>query len=157
MKNMASWLISIFIVMFWVFRVIVAYMFAMGFESVFKPIDLNTEIIVLFVSFTSILFIFKRKLFGGILYAASYGYYFGLNAYNGVKKIIEEPNNIQGGAEIFVSIIAIGLAISILIDLLFNKNRNEFKDNKNTYWFYKNKKYDRNLDERADKNQYRLR
>ena len=30
MKNLFSWLVSIFIVMFWIFRVIITYISAMG-------------------------------------------------------------------------------------------------------------------------------
>ena len=61
MKNLFSWLVSIFIVMFWIFRVIITYMFAMGFEYSVKPFDMNTEVILLFISFIAILFIFRRK------------------------------------------------------------------------------------------------
>ena len=61
MKNLFSWLVSIFIVMFWIFRVIITYMFAMGFEYAIKPFDLNTEVILLFITFIAILLIFRRN------------------------------------------------------------------------------------------------
>ena len=54
------------------------------------------------------------------------------------------------------SFVAIILAISILLDLLINRDRHQSSDNKDTFWFYKNDKYDRQLDERADKNHYRI-
>ena len=155
MKKMASWLITIFIVMFWTFRLIVTFMDSMGLETVFKPMDMTTEMIVLFVSFVSILFIVKRSLFGGILYAVSYGYYFGINAYNGAMRMVNNPSSMQGAMDVFVSLVAMILVISVVLDLALNKDRHESKDDKNTHWFYKNEKYDRVLDERADKNQYR--
>lgn len=161
MKNMASWLITIFIVTFWIFRLVVAFLASMAVETGFNPIDMMTEIIVLFVSFFCILLIIKRNIIGGILYAIVYGYYFGITAFNGIMNIINAKGisnlYIQGGMEILISLVAIFLAIFIVADLAFNKDRAEEKDNKNTHWFYKNKKYERKLDERADKNQYRTR
>ena len=49
MKNLSSWLIVMFILMFWLFRVIVAITGSMGLEFVTKPINNNVEIILLFV------------------------------------------------------------------------------------------------------------
>ena len=52
---------------------------------------------------------------------------------------------------------AIGILIPLvaLIDVLLDKNRKLNPTDKKTDWFYKNKDYDRKLDERADKNNYR--
>ena len=156
MKNLFSWLVSIFIVMFWIFRVIITYMFAMGFEYAIKPFDLNTEVILLFITFIAILLIFRRKLIGGIIYFVAYLYYFGGYAFNSIKSIIDSGGNTDIYLSTLSSVIAVILACCILYDLIFNRDRNELKDDKNTYWFYKNKKYDRKLDERADKNQYKI-
>lgn len=55
---------------------------------------------------------------------------------------------------------AIGILISFsnMISLLTNKNRanTSGKKIKKTDWFYKNEQFDRQMDERADKNNYRL-
>ena len=155
MKKMSSWLITIFIVMFWGFRVIVAFTSSMSLDFPIKPIDLNIEMVSLFITFAAILLIVKRKLIGAIIYAGVNIYYFGTYAY---KFISESGNNvsIDSMPDLFVAMIALVLAVSILLDLALNKDRHEGKDNRDTYWFYKNKKYDRELDERADKNQYRL-
>ena len=51
MKKLSSWLIVMFILMFWLFRVIVAITGSMGLEFVTKPINNNVEIILLFVVF----------------------------------------------------------------------------------------------------------
>ena len=54
-----------------------------------------------------------------------------------------------------VSLIGVVLPLAVLIDLLLDKQRKANpKDNK-TDWFYKNKDFDRKLDDRADKNNYR--
>ena len=47
------------------------------------------------------------------------------------------------------------LAIAAIFDVLLDKSRKANPVDKNTDWFYKNKDYDRKLDERADKNNYR--
>ena len=155
MKKMSSWLITIFIIMFWAFRLIVAFASSMELNFPIKPIDLTVEMISLFVTFFAILLIVKRSLIGGIIYAATNIYYFGTYAY---KFISESGSSVSIDAvpDLFMAMVALILAVAILMDLALNKDRHEGKDNKDTYWFYKNKKYDRELDERADKNQYRL-
>ena len=42
------------------------------------------------------------------------------------------------------------------LDILVNKNRSLGKDNKSGDWFYKNEAFDREFDERADRNQYKF-
>ena len=45
--------------------------------------------------------------------------------------------------------------MAVLLDLLLDKNRKENPKDKKTDWFYKNEEFDRKLDDRADKNNYR--
>ena len=47
------------------------------------------------------------------------------------------------------------LPLITLIDIAVNKDRMGTSEDKKTVWFYGNKEYDRQLDERADKNNYR--
>ena len=42
-----------------------------------------------------------------------------------------------------------------MIDILIEKSKTKKPMDKQTDWFYKNEAYDRQMDERADKNQYR--
>lgn len=157
MKNMASWLITIFIVMFWIFRFVACYTYSMGTDIGFRPFDMMTEIIVLFITFVSILLIISRKRIGGIIYLATNGFYFGSDAINGIMNIVKGgTNTMDEYNSILVSMVAIILGICTVMDLLINKDRAQGKDNKDTFWFYKNNKYERKLDDRADKNQYRI-
>ena len=55
----------------------------------------------------------------------------------------------------FISLIAIALPSIALFDILLDRNRMKNPVDKKTDWFYKNEQYDRKLDERADKNNYR--
>lgn len=78
MKNLSSWLLVMFMFMFWVFRVIVAFQaqYEKDFGG-FITFNYIVEIILLFVVILCMILILRRKLLGGILYLASYGYYFG--------------------------------------------------------------------------------
>ena len=50
MKNLSSWLIVMFMIMFWAFRIIVALNGSMGTEFMVKPYDNTVEIVLLFVA-----------------------------------------------------------------------------------------------------------
>ena len=53
----------------------------------------------------------------------------------------------------FFSVIGVVLALVVMIDFLADHVKQP--EQKNTDWFYENKEYDRKLDSRADKNNYR--
>lgn len=156
MKNLSSWLIVMFILMFWMFRILVAINGTMGMDFFVKPIDNNIEVILLFVVLLCVPFIFKRKLIGAIIYLISYGWYFGRGLIENVMQIISgETLSIDTYMSMFIALIAITLPIVAVFDILLDKNRMKNPVDKQTDWFYKNEQYDRKLDERADKNNYR--
>ena len=156
MKSLRSWLIVIFILMFWAFRVIVAITGSMGSDFLVKPIDTNIEIALLFVVLLCVPFIFKRNLLGAIVYLGVYGWYFGRGLVENVIKIINnETLTLSTYTEMFFALIGIILPLVALIDILIDRAQMKNPINKETDWFYKNEDYDRKLDERADKNNYR--
>ena len=63
--------------------------------------------------------------------------------------------NLGAYANLFVSVIGMILAIAVMMDLVMDKSRKANPKDKKTDWFYTNSQYDREIDERADKNQYR--
>lgn len=156
MKNLSSWLITIFVMMYWLFRVVVAITGSMGIDFVVSPINTNIEIALLFIVLICIPFIFKRKLLGAIVYLGAYGWYFGRGLIENILKIINnETLSMQTYTEIFFALIGVVLPILVLFDILLDKTRMKNPTDKKTDWFYKNEQYDRKLDERADKNNYR--
>ena len=156
MKNLSSWLITFFIIMFWAFRVIVAMMGTMGSEFIVKPIDNNIEVILLFVILALVPFIFKRKIWAAVIYMLLYGWYFGRGLITNILELLNgETLSVQTYMDMFVSLIAIALPLAAIFDILLDRTRTKNPVNKETDWFYKNKQYDRKLDERADKNNYR--
>ena len=160
MKNLSSWLIAIFAFMFWGFRVITTILYSLGTEFVAEPIDLTMEIALLFITFICICFITKRKLLPSIIYLISHLAYYGIYLYQNIISIINEEELINAGIDNYLSILIafVGIIIPIaeFFDVLLDKNRKAHPVDKQTDWFYKNKDFDRKLDERADKNQYRI-
>ena len=78
MKNLSTWLLVMFMIMFWVFRIIVAFTAQYGKDfGGFIAFNFTEEVILLFVAILSFIFVVRRKLIGGILYLGGYGYYFG--------------------------------------------------------------------------------
>lgn len=158
MKSLGSWLTVFFLAIFWVFRIIVAVKGQFGDDfGGFIVFDTTIEIALLFVSILCFVLILRRMLTGAIIYLVGYGYYFG-------SYLVENVfNNLLSGAEIevavmqnaFVAILGLILGLCALLSIAFDRVKlKHFSDNQ-TDWYFNNKDYDRELDERADKNQYR--
>ena len=143
MKNFSTWMILSLDVIFWLLRVVATYTDAMAIEFMVKPMDVNTEILLLFVALLAFIFIAKRKIFGGVLYLVAYGGYFGVYLWN--TFILKESAG--DFMNIFFSFIGIVLALITLLDLLLDKNRKLNPTDRKTDWFYKDKKYDMQKDE----------
>ena len=150
MKKMSSYLLVMFMGIFWLFRVVVAGASTLGIDIGISIIDFNFELILIFVTLVCILLVIKRNLIGAIVYLATYVYYFGVNLY---QMLVGNMAMDYMGA--LISFLGVILPVAVLFELLFDKNSKKHpKDNK-TDWYYSNEDYDRKYDERADKNNYR--
>lgn len=151
--ELLSYMVNMFAIMFWLFRVYVALMVSSGSEIQFTTPGLELEITVIFITLISIFMIFKRNLIFASIYLGTYFAFFtyGIALMNG---------NISTNKELLNAMVMIaGIIIALLnfLDVMFNKNRKgSTKDNK-TDWFYATDKYEREYDERADRNQYKIR
>lgn len=147
-----------FMAMFWIFRVVVAFMaqYEQNFGG-FIAFNFTIEIVLLFVTILCMILVLRRNLFGGILYLASYLFYFGGYILKNAIPVLTsgETMDISVMQNSFVSLIGIIIAFCVFFDLLVNKIRKRDPKDKKTDWFFGNEKYDRKYDERADKNQYR--
>ena len=154
MRTFANWMIAMLMILYFGFRVVVAYMAANYSEFFVQPINLTVEIVLLFVTVVCIVLVFKRNMIGGIVYFLSYISYFGIDLAKSILPVFTgDTVEVSNYMTAFTSFIAIILSFAVLIDLTVDKGRKP-KDKK-TDWFYTNKDYDRQLDERADKNNYR--
>ncbi len=161
MKNFSTWMLLMFVLMFWAFRVLVALFSSFGSEAEgfagIVPFNSTMEIILIFVVLLCVLLIIKRKILGAVIYLIAYGSYFGMDAFNYIKIIISgEVISAQNMLGVFLSIIGIILPIAVLLDMLMDKARIANPKDKKTDWFYQNENFDREFDERADRNNYRL-
>ena len=158
MKSVISWLLLFFMAMFWVFRVIVALSAQFGGDfGGFTVLNNTAEIVLLFVSLLCFILIVRRMIWGGLIYLAGYGWYFGSYIFaNAIPSLIDgetlDPTVLENT---FVGVLAIIIGLSIVIDIAVQRTKlKHFSDNK-TDWYFGTDKYDRKMDERADKNQYR--
>ena len=159
MKNFSTILLVMFVGMFWVFRLIVAFMHEIGQDlGGIVPFNQQMEIILLFVVLICMILIVKRKIVGALIYLVAYGLYFGTNLMSGITTLFNQGDSIIDITlymNMFISLLGVALPIAVLLDLLLDKNRKANPKDKKTDWFYKNEAYDRKLDDRADKNNYR--
>ncbi len=161
MKNFSTWMLVMFMGMFWMLRIAIAFCYGIGGDfGGMTPFNETMEVILLFVVLLCMILIVKRKMVGALIYLLSYGIYFGANLTTGISTLISASSEVsiaEMGTYLntFVSLIGIILPIAVLLDLLMDKGRKANPKDKKTDWFYKNEKFDRELDERADKNNYR--
>ena len=157
MKKFSTYLLVMFMIMFWIIRIIVTLMSQLGKNFMgMVPMNQTFEIVILFATLLCLILIVKRKLLGSLLYIVLHAIYFGGDITNKLNIIANnETLTLSQNVELMFSVLGIILPVAVLIDLLLDKNRKENPKDKKTDWFYQNEKFDRELDERADKNNYR--
>ncbi len=157
MKNFSTWILVMFMAMFLILRVIVALAAQFKWDIAgLTPLNEQMEVILLFVVLLCIILVIKRKIVGGLLYLLAYGIYFGVDVANNIQTITGAiTGDVNIYMNLFVSMVGIILPVAVMLDLIADKNRKAHPKDKKTDWFYTNQKFDRELDERADKNNYR--
>ena len=158
MKSLSSWLLVMFMAMFWLFRVVVAFQaqYANDFGG-FIAFNMTIEVILLFVVILCMALVLRRNIIGGIIYLLSYGYYFGgYVLMNAIPAIVSgETVAMSVMQNTMVAAVGVILALFVFLDLMIARVRRKDPKDKRTDWYFQNDKYDRKYDERADKNQYR--
>jgi len=156
MKSLFSYLILIFVVLFWILRIVVTLAATAGASFVLTPLNTNMEIILLFVTLVCIALIVKRNMLGALLYLISYGLYFGVDLYDNTNNILNGGTSTSSYLSLLVSAIAVILALVTFFNVSMSKDMNGGLGGRKTDWFYRNKEYDRKKDSRDDTNQYKL-
>ena len=156
MKSLGSYLITIFLIFYWFARVLGTLFAQMEMDFPIKPLNIGVEIALLFVVLICIPFVFKRKLIGPIVILGVYGWYLGSDIFANFNAIMAGGvSDINMYTGLILEAIALVLPLFSIFDILLDKNRTKNPIDKKTDWFYKNEQYDRKLDDRADKNNYR--
>ena len=156
MTTLFSYLLTFMAILFWIFRVITTVLYELDIEFFSVPLNETMEIIVLFATLPCLLLVFRRNIIGAAAYFGIYGAYFGTALYNGLTGIHEQGITVVNASDSLVLFVGILISLLTFFDILLNKHRGNFGADSKTKWFYTNEKYDRKLDERADKNQYKL-
>ena len=143
--------------LFWILRIIITLASQLGksFMGV-VPMNETFEIAILFLTLLCVVLIVKRKMIGSLLYLTIHAIYFGGDVTNKLNILARnETLTLTQSTEFMYSLIGIILPLAVLLDLLLDKNRKMNPKDEKTDWFYKNEQFDRKLDDRADKNNYR--
>lgn len=156
MTSLFSYLITMFAGIFWLIRVVISIAYTMEADIGIEPLDFNIEIILLFFTLVCMIFIIKRNIIGALMYFVSYGLYFGTDLYNGIINIMDGQTGLIDYATLFLSFIGVVIPFLTVMDIFLNKERKGSTKDEKTDWFYTNDEYNRKLDERADKNQYKF-
>ena len=174
MKKFSTYLVVMFMIVFWILRIVITLSAEMGSNFLgITPINETFEIVILFATLVCAILIVKRKLVGSLLYLAIHAVYFGGDV---TDKLNIMANNgqltVAQSTDFIFSVIGIILPLAVLLDLLLDKNSEVGHLNigagRTVYQsltlinkavedgsFYKNEEFDRKLDDRADKNNYR--
>ena len=157
MKKFSTYLLVVFMMLFWVLRIVITLASQLGksFMGV-VPMNETFEIAILFLTLLCVVLIVKRKMIGSLLYLTIHAIYFGGDVTNKLNILARnETLTLTQSTEFMYSLIGIILPLAVLLDLLLDKNRKMNPKDEKTDWFYKNEQFDRKLDDRADKNNYR--
>ncbi len=157
MKKFSTYLLVMFMVVFWIIRIIITLASELGKDFMgVTPINEGFEIAILFATLLCLILVVKRKMLGSLLYLTLHAIYFGGDVTEKLNIMAQnEPLTVAQSTDLIFSMIGIILPLAVLIDLLLDKNRKNNPKDKKTDWFYKNEDFDRKLDDRADKNNYR--
>ena len=157
MENLSTYLVVMFMIMYWIFRIVLAVTNTIGIDMGITIPNYNMEIALLFITIVSIVLVIKRNIIGSLLYLLSYALYFGTPLFNGIMAVVSSDGSfdINSYTTLFVNALGIVIPLFVLFEMLIEKNRMAHPVDKKTDWFYKNEEYDRKLDDRADKNNYR--
>ena len=157
MSKFSTYLLLMFMIIFWLLRIVITIMAQLGKDFMgIVPINQTFEVVLLFLFLLCAILVVKRKLLGSLLYLGLHAVYFGGDITDKIGILSSGETLTMGqSADLMLSIIGIIIPLAVLIDLLLDRGRKEHSVDKKTDWFYKNEKFDRELDERADKNNYR--
>ena len=157
MRKFSTYLLVMFMVVFWIIRIIITLASELGKDFMgVTPINEGFEIAILFATLLCLILVVKRKMLGSLLYLTLHAIYFGGDVTEKLNIMAQnEPLTVAQSTDLIFSMIGIILPLAVLIDLLLDKNRKNNPKDKKTDWFYKNEQFDRKLDDRADKNNYR--
>lgn len=156
MRTMGNYLIIMFSVMLFIFRFIVVFTATLGIKFIVEPISVTYEMILLFIMLICIILMSKNKLSGAILFVIASLAYYGPSLLEQITYMSSNSISVETGVQLIISLICITIPIFAFFIIAFAKEQEKRPVDKKTDFFYKNEAYDREYDDRADKNNYRI-
>lgn len=153
---MFGYIITTFAAIFWIFRLFIMLIHTSEVAFLIVPMNVTFEIALLFITFVCIILVAKRKMLGAVIYLIAQGAYFGVDGYENLRTIIEATPTSAAYISLFIDAIAIIIPILAIMNIGLSSGKRGSIKNRKTDWFYGTTDYDRNLDDRADKNQYKF-
>lgn len=157
--SLYSVMITVFAVIFWIFRIVVTLTTTMKWEFFIEPLNVNVEIGLLFVTLLCLVFICRRKMTAALIYLLTHLGYFGVYLYKAIANIVVGATQLDPTTviDLFFALVGIVIPFLIFLDIGYSQSAKKTTSRiRTTDWFYHNKKYDRQFDERADRNQYKF-
>ena len=155
MRTMSNYLIIMFSIMLFIFRLIVVFTSTMGIEFIVEPINVNYEIALLFIMIISIILMSKNKLSGAIILVVASIAYYGPSLLEQITSLSTSTST-EIVMQAIISIVCLIIPIFAFFIIAFAKEQEKRPVDKKTDFFYKTDAYDRKYDERADRNNYRI-
>ena len=155
MRTISNYLIIMLSILLFIFRLVVVFTATMGIEFMVEPINVKYEIALLFVMIICIILMSKNKLSGAIILTISSIAYYG-------PTLLSQVTNLSAGASLdsamqaVISVICVIIPIFAFFIIAFAKEQEKRPVDQKTDFFYKDDTYDRNYDDRADRNNYRI-
>lgn len=156
MKTLAHYLIVFFSFMIFIFRLIVAFTTIMGIKFIVQATNPVLEMIYVVSVLVSAILMSKSKLSGAIIFLVGSTAYLGPTLISQLMQFSTINIDVNAGAEIFANLICLIISLFSFVIVALAKKQERKPVDKKTDFFYKNEAYDRNMDDRADKNNYRI-
>ena len=155
MRKMSNYLIIMFSIMLFIFRLIVAFTTELGIDFIVQSINIEYEIIYIMIMLLSIILISRNKLTGAIIFVISSIIYYGPSLLSQINIVLSNAISMEMAIQLLISIVGVIIPIFAFFIIAFAKEQEKRPVDKKTDFFYKTDAYDRKHDERADKNNYR--
>jgi len=155
-KSLEYYLIISFTALLFIFRLVVVITTVLGIKFSVVSFSVVGELILLVLTLLSLVLMVKVKFLGALIFLVSSLMYYVPNLIDSFKNFSEVTSTLEGNIQLVSSVIAVIIPTFAFFIILVTKKQQINPVNKKTDFFYKNENYDRNLDDRADKNNYRI-
>ena len=101
MRRFSTWMLVMFMVLFWILRVVITLMTELKMDLMgIVPMNKSIEIILLFVALLCIVLVVKRKWIGSVIYLIAYVGYFGTDFFQNIDILLNATETLEMGTYI---------------------------------------------------------